>query len=437
MHLFRLVIIAGVFISFGFAQVASVLLLNRRNDCLPIEGQALRCGLDLLVTAHDTNDGVAFETDGQIIMSSTRDGSTGVFAAENVGNSTVISAPDPLIRGGGTFLTGNQAQWVPEPVSGGSGPLFLDPTRGKSDPPVSTASLPLTNHDGGTLVGSTDPDNPRIVTSGIHFPTVTDNSGTTSATGEVLRMSGNVRLVPAPGELFGEFIFPGGVEIANNSHILLGPGRYVFAGRKFLNQGAPGALLTLGSNSVITDGQPAGVPAGHPGEILIFGGPDYPGVQSAILNASGVSDYGLFNELFSMSFGMSGITAKSQPGVNIVLHGLNSNPVGLPADLASYRDVLFWQDRDNSVYQYEDDLGNYNSAGCDGLAAVATCNTGRNPAATEMRVEANTTNLFGVLYGPRGGFLTIGRGDHTIGPAIVAGTVHVARGATLNVPTSP
>ena len=440
MHLFRLIIVAGIFISFGFAQVGTVLLLNRRNDCLPIGGQSLQCGLDLLVTAHDTNDGVAFETEGQIIMSSTRDGSSGVYAAENVGNSTVISAPDPLIRPNGSFLTGPHAQWVPEPMNGGPATLFLDPTLGMKQPPITSASLPRVQHNGGSLVGSTDPLAPRIVTSGIHFPTHTDNSGATFATGSVLRMSGHVRLVPALGQLFGEFIFPGGVAVANNSQIFLGPGRYVFAGRKLV-KGKPGALLTLGSNSVITDGQFEGVPASHPGELLIFAGPNYKGangvsISDAIQNGTGI-DYGLFNELSAMSFGISGITAKSQPGVNIVLHGLNNTIVGLPLLLDSYHEFLFWQDRENSVYSYEDDFGNYNTADCDGAISNLDCNTGNDPAATEMRVEANTTNLFGVLYGPRGGFLTIGRGNHTIGSAIVAGAMHVARGATLNVPTFP
>ena len=390
------------------------------------------CGLDLLVTANDKQSGVAFETNGGILMSSTQEGSIGIFAAENVGNSTVISAPDPLIRNTGDFLTGQQAVWVPEPVNAPDGIQFIDPTLGRPDPPLTADSLPLRNYAGGGIVGSTDPNNPLVVTSGIHFPTEVSQIGE-NATGEPLLISGNVRLMPGAGRIFGEFIFPGGVEIGNNSTVTIGPGRYLFAGRKLGNQGRPQALLTLGSNSVITDGLPAGSPPIHPGELLIFGGADYPGMGAAILRAAGVSDFGLLNQLFAMTYGTTGITAKSQPGVEIVLHGLNASVVGLPEELGGYADFLIWQERSNSVYLYGDDLGNYNEAGCDGPVPTSGCLRGIDGAFSEMHIEANTTNLFGIIYGPRGGFLTIGRGNHHIRGAIISGAMHVARGATLKL----
>ena len=182
------------------------------------------CGLDLRVQANDngidpiTGEPIyALDVAGGIIMSSTRDGSGSLaYAAENVGGGTVNS-DFAMIRGSGDYTTVGGSTFQPNPTSGHSGPVFLDPTRGKPDPPVTTDILTLVNWDGGALVGSSDPANPKPIGTGIHFPTRINNNGPPTATGDPLVITGYVEFVPEafPGDTrtFGEFIFPGGVDI--------------------------------------------------------------------------------------------------------------------------------------------------------------------------------------------------------------------------------
>ncbi len=373
-------------------------------------------------------------------MSSTRDGSGGAqapYAAENSGGGTVKS-DFAMIRGTGDYTTSGSSTFDPNPTNGHSGKIFLDPTRGKDNPPITSASLPLRQHNGGALVGSVDPNLPRIVTDGIHFPTFTPNNGTTVATGNTLDITGHVKFEPIDGK-FGEFIFPGGVDIKGaNTNVEFGPGRYVFAGTK-LKSGKPAPVFQMHANAVVTDNLAYDVKPANGGEMLIFAGPDYEGangvsIQNAISNGVGL-DYGLFNEMSAMSFGTAELKGGNSPGTEINLHGLNPENTNVPAELTAYKSTLAWQDRENSIYEYGDDLGNYNTAGCDGAVANPACNTGRDPDATELEIGASPdVHLWGVIYQPRGSFTTMIGGGGYSGPIqLVSGALRIQGNAQLNM----
>ncbi len=420
--------------------IGSLLLLNRRNDCLPVgTGNAPQCGLNLYVSANDNQGQYALDVEGGIIMSSTRDGSGGnqePYAAENVGGGTVKS-DFAMIRKTGDYYEQGTADFDPDPTNGHSGPIFLDPTRGKDDPPLTSASLFFKNHSGGVLVGSTDPNAPRIVTDGIHFPTYVDNSGE-FASGNSLDITGYVKFEPLDGK-FGEFIFPGGVDIKGaNTNVEFGPGRYVFAGSK-LAGGNPAPLFQMRSNAVVTDGilDYTSAPA-NGGELFIFAGPTYEGSNGEsiqdVLNRGVGPHYDLPVEVSSMSYGTAELKGGNNPGTEINLHGLNPENTNVPLELKEYKSILAWQDRENSVYQYGDNEGNYNAAGCDG-SDPNLCKTTNNPDATELVIGASPdVHLWGVIYQPRGAFTTMIGGGGYSGPIqLVSGGLRIQGNAQLNM----
>lgn len=432
--------------------IGSLLLLNRRNDCVPIGGGPLSsgCGLDLLVSANDNGGQLALDVAGGIIMSSTQDG-TGAgpqppFAAINKGSGTVKSDFANIRLTGDYDQVGNGGQFLPLPTNGHSGPIFSDPTRGKPDPPVAGQGvLPLKDYPGGAIAGSVDPNTPTPVSSGIHYPTFVDNNGNKTATGQPLTITGYVEFIPAPGETFADFIFPGGIDIAGaNTKVDFGPGRYVFAGAKPKSNGSPSPLFNISSNAVVTDNSPYNVKPANGGELIIFAGKNYPGVQAAIQNpcqtcGGNLTDHGLLGELQSMDFGTSGIKGGEKPGVEINLHGLNADAANVPAELAPYKSIVMWQDRDNSVYKYDDATNDYQpepATGCDSLAGNPACETGINDAAsTELQIGASPDlHLWGVVYQPRGAFTTMIGGGGYDGPLqLVTGALHIQGNAQLDL----
>ena len=65
---------------------ASLVLLNRENDCIPMESQQqLTCGVDLLVSANDNQGMPALLAEGGIFLASNKHGATadGRYAGEN------------------------------------------------------------------------------------------------------------------------------------------------------------------------------------------------------------------------------------------------------------------------------------------------------------------------------------------------------------------
>src|SRR5574340_539822 len=183
---------------------ASVVLLNRESDCIPMESSANpTCGVDLLVSANDSAGAEALRADGGIYMASNKDGTgaDGRFAGENSGGGT-IRAPFTRIRGKGWYSISNNAQWIETPVNRDSRGA-LDPMRGKGQPPPPTG---LSDHQifGGAIAGSNDPNNPLILTPGNYYATGKDNSGNPFATGEPLKISGYVRFSDN-GTGFGDY----------------------------------------------------------------------------------------------------------------------------------------------------------------------------------------------------------------------------------------
>ena len=138
-----------------------------------------------------------------------------------------------------------------------------------------------------------------------------------------------------------------------------------------------------------------------------------------------------------MSYGTAELKGGNNPGTEINLHGLNPESVvtNVPSELRTYKSILAWQDRKNSVYKYEDDLGNYNEAGCDGAAANPACDTGRDADATELEIGASPDmHLWGVIYQPRGSFTTMIGGGGYSGPLqLVSGAMRIQGNAQLNM----
>ena len=140
---------------------ASLVLLNRENDCIPMESQQnLTCGVDLLVSANDNQGMPALLAEGGIFLASNKHGVTpdGRFAGENTGGGT-IKAPFTRIRGQGWYTTSNNAQWIETPTNRDNR-AALDPMRGKGQPPHRPPAFPTTKSRAGRFRAATTPITP-------------------------------------------------------------------------------------------------------------------------------------------------------------------------------------------------------------------------------------------------------------------------------------
>jgi hypothetical protein len=232
---------------------------------------------------------------------------------------------------------------------------------------------------------------------------------------------------------FCNYVFYGGLITGPLTTTTFSPGRYVFAGAQPVG-GGPGAALTVGANAVIKDKTP--LVGGKirqnsdAGEIFIFTDSNFPGlVKPAALAASGLS----FPQV------QAGVLAGL--GAEITLHGINNNHPALPAELREYGPVLMWQDRANTTLKYDaNGLLDRTCGGiCDNLLSV--------PGSQEMIIQATQkfgragTNLYGILYGPRGTWLTILGvlpGDTVAGPMqIISGALQMTLNADLDMEVLP
>jgi hypothetical protein len=398
----------------------SLILLNREDDCLPMDNNQSACGINLLVQSNDNGDHYAVEAHAGIVLASAANGGTGGrYAGESRGGGTV-SAPYTYIRGQGDVYLQGSSDWTARPVNGQpEGPVFLDPMRGKGQPPAPRGlrDIPV---PGGLLAGGATPDKALVLPPGNYYATEGDSP---VASGQPLQFSGHVRFTNE-GTGFGEFVFFGGVTNQNAGTVVtLAPGAYFFAGVLPKANGDPNALFRFEKNMTLQD-QTASFGANtDAGELMVFTDTNYPGLEVP----APVRQLDR-----SLPHGPTGFSAGATDNSVVNLHGLNSASPDLPAAWKPFAPAVIWQDQANSVVKYDAmgriDTSCGNPNGCPNLALA-------NPKSTRLFLRASpNTHLYGVVYQPRGAWTDMYGGGAYSGPLqLIAGAVTVQGNSQLTL----
>ncbi|MCL5742819.1 MAG: pilus assembly protein TadG-related protein [Acidobacteria bacterium] len=400
----------------------SLILLNHEQDCLPMESPTKNtCGVNLLVSANDNQGQYALKADGGIYLGSQKDGrsSDGRYAGENTGGGT-IRAPFTYIRGSGSYKLSGSSTWSQTPTNGALNNYFDDPMAGKGQPkaPAGLTDRPVS---GGTIVGSSDPANPRLMPAGNYFATATDSNGVAYATGDPLDISGYVRF-GGDASGFSSFVFFGGVRISHQgTTVTFEPGMYVVAGVK------SGALFSMTSNASLTDLTTGTGQNTDAGEIFIFTDTNYRGQGQALQIPTLVQPIAS-----QLKQGTVGFQAGNNSSAAINLHGLNNGSPALPPQLKAFAPVLMWQDQANSVLKYDDngyiDTSCGNPDGCPNTALASA------QSAQLILQGAPTVNYYGTVYQPRGAWTTvIGGGDYNVPVQLIAGAMRIQGNASFSM----
>jgi hypothetical protein len=406
---------------------ASLVLLNRENDCIAMESNTqLTCGVDLLVSANNNNGTDALLAEGGIYLASNKHGTSedGRYAGENTGGGT-IRAPFTRIRGSGWYKASNNAEWIETPANRDSR-AALDPMRGKGQPAPPTG-LPNREVPGGLIAGSNDPNNPTILLPGNYYATATGANGTKYATGAPIRVSGNIQF-SNEGTGFGEFVFFGGFSNqSGGTKVIFDPGRYIFAGARPKNNGDPSPLFNVAANMSLTD--PNYDNTSSAGELFVFTDSQYKGQGQTLQIPELVQP--IASEL---RHGNAGFQTGNNANVVTQLRGLNANSPNLPLELKKFGQVLVWQDQKNSVVKY-DESGHYVNCGSD------TCrNTDlASPKSPELFLQGSpNARMFGVIYQPRGSWTTVqGGGMYKVPVQLIAGALKIQGSASFQMEKTP
>lgn len=412
---------------------ASMHLLNRAEDCfVSAAGLGLVCGEDFLAIGN--NDITA---PGGIYMSSSNGRGLGLpaISAGTALGWVDVESPFTYLMGDGAInpLLGLASiDWDSEPTNGfPDGDYFTDPMAGKPQPPAPTG-LPDRPIVGGVIVGALFPWNAIDIPPGKYYAVLPDGT----PTGTPITVTGHANFSDGAGTPCGgfcEYVFYGGLVTAALSNITVSPGRYVIAGAQPV-AGAAGVGLTVGANARLRDLTPLVDgkigPNSDAGEIFIFTNANYPGLQLPVdLAASG------------LSFPQVQAGAVVGLGGEITLHGLNKNHPALPAELRDYAPTLMWQDRANTTLAYDAKGFLDRTCGgiCDNILSV--------PGSQEMIIQATQkngrsgTNLYGIIYGPRGSWLTVLGvlpGDSIAGPLqIITGALQMTLNTDLELEQLP
>ncbi len=494
----------------------SLWLLNREDDCIDMP-QNGDCGVNLFVNSNRqgcsgqncAEDGdYSLRVAGRVLASSQRDGSgpgPDDFAAAARGNARILSdefrirgtgnynSSDPLVNPYGNGC--NNCEWDAEPRNGGSGPDFLDPTRGKTNPPLpdpaNATDFGLRGYPGGDVgVASLDCDgdgtlpantidDPLVLGPGIYYSFRNPGNSPPTADGEAIFLGGSTNYYQfgCSGTSFGEYVFLGGLEIGANTHVKFGPGRYVYGGTS-ANNGSGGHTFQVHAGAYVTDGYGhdtgnfnQAVPDGHAGQIHILAGPNYTAPRAGGAGTRTLLDlvhetiglYGgqLTNDIPNLitdnklTHGSASIQLGRNPdGSFFNVHGLNpdgtdGNSDNVPPELddsnpasgasGGHRKFAFWQDRDNSIVGYDPlDPGAYD---CPGDPSFVTCTGGGtgDPSTTELEIHASPDlHIYGVVYQPRGAYAHMtGGGDYSGPLQIVTGAMQITGDAVIDLGILP
>lgn len=399
----------------------SLILINRENDCLPLENpNTLTCGVNLLVSANDNQGTSAVNADGGIILASQRNGAEGRYAGENTGGGT-IRAPFTSIRGSGGYLLSGSAAWIETPRNKADEVLFADPMRGKGQPrpPSGLTDVPIA---GGQINGASDPDNPLLLSPGNYFATALNRWGEVYATGDPITLNGYVRF-GNDGTGFGNYVVFGGLNVSGNGAVItFEPGRYILAGAK----GNPGTLFDVTANATLQDLTSGFGKNSDAGEIFVFTDTNYVGQgQSLEIPAlvTAIRD--------QLKQGRAGIQA-GNAGATVNLHGLNRDSAALPADLRTFAPMVMWQDQANSVVKYTADGNIDTSCGnADGCLNTALANS---QSAQLVLQGSPNVHFYGSVYQPRGAWTEIqGGGEYEGATQVIAGAFRLQGNANLNL----
>ncbi len=406
---------------------ASLVLLNRENDCIPMESSAqLTCGVDLLVNANDNQGMPALRADGGIFLASNKHGVTadGRYAGENRGGT--IKAPFTRIRGEGWYFTLNDnAQWIETPTNHDNR-AALDPMRGKGQPPppVGLIDRPIA---GGAIVGSSDPNNPTILPPGNYYATAVDKKGVTYATGEPITFSGHVKF-SNEGSGWGDWVIFGGFNNQSaGTTVSFDSGRYFFAGVKPKNNGDPNPLFSVASNMTLND--PNYDNASSAGELFVFTDTNYVGQGRSIQIPAMVAPIA-----DQLKQGNAGFQSGNNAEVSMTLHGLNRDSANLPAELRKFGEILMWQDQANSVVKYTEN-GYYSDCG----GYICPNNALASNKSPELFLQGSpNSRMFGTIYQPRGAWTAVqGGGTYAVPVQLIAGALKVQGNAAFSMVKTP
>ncbi|MEK7409278.1 MAG: hypothetical protein AAB225_29800, partial [Acidobacteriota bacterium] len=355
---------------------------------------------------------------------------------------------------------------------------FRDPLRGRGQPPPPTGLLdsgtdfPILN---GNIVGSSDPNNPRVLPSGYYYAAEM-RDGSLAATGGKLTISGYVRFsavdtggiptIPSttPPAAWGDWVMFGGVNFQTNANAKFDPGRYIMAGVKHVQQNKAPEVFSFANQVILEDHTPLSAlgvsqpnKPGDAGELFIFTDANYVGwnplTESYVPLEIPQRVRAIKSEL---GFGVANMQAGANSTTYINLHALNNDPAdtvgsgNVPLELRAFRPVIFWQDQGNSRVLYTGDPEadptfdvDYRASTCetgiDGLTSPNINNpcpqTTPHPETPEMRLQATpNTHLFGAVYQPRGAWLVLqGSGGMASPLQVVSGSLAVQGGPTVTL----
>lgn len=416
--------------------------INREGDC---RGSS-HCGINIDLSGNGT-----LQAPNGLLMSSRCSGKGSLpgcdgEAGMHSGAGAVVNTSSIQIR-----LTGTADSTTAFPgwTNGTNGENFVDPTAGRTQPPV-VASDPVKTCgiDSGLIrqAGSSP-----VVLGPYNYYAYTGTGANRRPTGAAIQLDGtDIRFSPTgtcPGILsltgvtqtsdFPAYFFYGGLRAANGSGVTFGSGQYVVVGASAASGSASPILESGGGNATMKTSAGAS-------NMFILTAPTatpYPGLSTQ-LNIPEIA-----TAVGGLSQGYVNLKAGNSSAFDLQGYQKGSGP----AILDDYNGILFWQDRRNSTVKYNAD-GTY---GCGGPDYITGCSktqseldndrvvTGRKQDSRVLNVNATaniTAGLDGVLYQPRGAWASFqGNGDFGGGIQIVTGALDIGGGGdiVLNEPSTP
>jgi hypothetical protein len=367
---------------------------------------------------------------GGVFVSSQADGGgkKEPYAIEANGGGTLTGTPINVYGSGVADPDGN---YLPgDPVNNDNYSLFEDPMSGKGQPAAPTSAqapdhaVPL-----GQIHG--DCDNPLVMPPGSYYAT---EAATTAPTGEPIRVTGCVTFAAGGTTTWGDYAFFGGLHFpSGHTTVTFGPGRYFVVGAKG-GVASDAAAFHMVTGVTLTDftpldGQGMSLPPINQGEIFVFTNHEYPGlyIPSALTSAPQI--------LNQLEFGWVDIQTGNNADSGVNLHGLNRD-FELPDGLRNFTPTVFWWDQNNSTIEYDaqgNPVYNNNDPGDPVL------NTDPNIYPFFRLLAGTNTDLYGLIYMPRGSYLDLQGGDEIMSPVrIIAGSMNLGGSSTLHLsPNAP
>ncbi len=385
--------------------VGSLILINRENEpWVGTTGSNLELGGSPVVNVP-----------GGIILASSHDHAGYIQGGGEVYTSfTNVRNPD-----GDVYLGSSSAHWD-EPINHlGDGPIFQDPTRGFNQPPLNAArqaTLPLIPVPAG--VGERGQLS-SAVCGGVCPPGIyytvgpPDALGQTPATGAQIEIASDVVFGGGTNFNDNEYIFFGGLNI-RNVRVDFGPGKYVLAGVSVPEGPQLVSAFENENRAYITGGD--GTDAGR---LFISTASQYIDVvDGQTVDYLATARSRIPNRTWTeLHFGQTVVKAGNNEASGIFLYGIDPTndevkAAGIPQYFAFNdpkpgelppRSILFWQDRNNSVVQYDMSIDDVDTS-CGDINNP--CTTGI-PASDPRELEIwSTPNMLleGIMYQPRGAY---------------------------------